>query len=210
MKNISLYLSIFALVAVTLLFIDRMKSNSAHKTKGSENIAESDSKIAYVNIDSLVDSYDFYNEIKTNLIGKQKNMEADLESRYKSLQNRAYDLQQKVEKKMMTPTTAQSEQEKLMAQQQQIMNDKQNLEAQLGEENQKMLLQTLDSITKFLKVYNKSHNYTLILSNQSVGGTVLLANDKNMNITKEVIEGLNKNYRKKSGVKESSEETKNK
>jgi outer membrane protein len=50
-----------------------------------------------------------------------------------------------------------------------------------------------DSIQNFLASYNKTHKYDYILSKS--GDNILLANPK-MNITEDVIKGLNKRYKK--------------
>ena len=197
MKNIALYLSIIALIAVTLLFIDRFSGNESKSSSDVEQTKEMSAVsggIAYVNIDSLVDSYDYYNKLKTGLMLKQKNMEKDLESKYMSLQRKAMELQSKVEKRLMTQTTAQKEQQKLMVQEQQLMADKQNSEMTLAEANQNMTVEILDSINAFLEDYNKDKRFSLILSNNSMAGPIIQADDK-MDITFTVIEGLNKRYR---------------
>jgi outer membrane protein len=198
MKNIGLYISIIALAAVLLLYVDRFsgkgKKNNDNKSAQNTEISGSE-KIAYVNIDSLVDSYDFYNELKAGLTQKQTEAGSDLETRYKSLQRKAGELQNKVEQHLMTQTTAQNEQQKLMQQEQEIMNDKQNLEMQLGEENQKLTIQILDSVKNYLRVFNKQQGYSLILSSNVIGGTVLTANS-DKDITTQVIKGLNERLRK--------------
>jgi outer membrane protein len=136
--------------------------------------------------------------LKAGMMQKQTTMSSDLETRYKSLQRKAMELQNKVEQRLMTPTTAQNEQQKLMQQEQEIMSDKQNLEMQLAEENQKLTIQILDSVKNYLSVINKERAYSLILSSNVIGGTVLAAGmDKD--ITSEVIKGLNERFRKSKG-----------
>ena len=67
-----------------------------------------------------------------------------------------------------------------------------NLSNQLATENQKNSLQLRDSINVFLKEYNKTKGYNLILSN--TGFDNLLYADSAFNITKEIVDGLNARY----------------
>ena len=67
-----------------------------------------------------------------------------------------------------------------------------NLSNQLATENQKNSLQLRDSINVFLKEYNKTKGYNLILSN--TGFDNLLYADSAFNITQEIIDGLNARY----------------
>ena len=63
---------------------------------------------------------------------------------------------------------------------------------QLAEEEQVKLRLIHNSIIEYLKEYNADKGYHLILSN-TFGGPLLYGNPAN-DITKEVLEGLNKKY----------------
>ena len=60
------------------------------------------------------------------------------------------------------------------------------------EERQKYNEEMRDSIENFLKDYNKTHKYSIILS--KIESNILYA-DKAMNITQDVLKGLNKRYK---------------
>ena len=62
----------------------------------------------------------------------------------------------------------------------------------LMEENNKNSLLFRDSINAFLKEYNKTKGYSMIISN--TGFDNLLYADSVYNITKEILEGLNARY----------------
>jgi outer membrane protein len=53
-----------------------------------------------------------------------------------------------------------------------------------------------DKLTAFLKVYSKAKGFDIVLSTQ-VGGNVLFAVD-GFDVTKEVVDGLNEEYRKEN------------
>jgi len=195
MKNISLILNVVLIIAVTLLYIDRF-SGSADKTNNTtESVSvntNTNSDIVYVNIDTLLNGYDYYNDLKTELIKEQKKLEINLNSKGKSLERKAMEFQQKVEKRLVTNNQAQEMQNQLMREQQNLMQLKEQLSMQLLEKEQQMNKQIFAKINETLKGYNKKGNHKLILSN-TYGGNILLAED-NMNITENIMTKLNENY----------------
>ena len=58
-------------------------------------------------------------------------------------------------------------------------------------ENSKRLF---DSVTNYLKLYNTKHKFSMIISTTK-GGTVLYSAD-GLDITKDIIDGLNARYKK--------------
>ncbi len=202
MKNIPLFVSIAALVVAIVALIGsptgNKKTTTSNPTTGSSGLS-----VAYISLDTLVDAYDYYNEEKTKLIQWSEEKEVSLESRYKALQRKAMELQQQVQDKMMTPTTAQKKGEQLAYQEQEIMRDKQTYEYEAMDKNQQLTLSVFDSIKSYLKVYNADKNYNLILANDTLGTSILLG-DQGMDITKEILDGLNKRYRTYAGTKDSS------
>ena len=92
----------------------------------------------------------------------------------------------------ISPERAQQEYNRLMKMQQDLQVLQNNLSNQLATENQKNSLQLRDSINVFLKEYNKTKGYNLILSN--TGFDNLLYADSSFNITQEIIDGLNARY----------------
>ena len=70
--------------------------------------------------------------------------------------------------------------------------DRNKLQAELMSENEKNSLQLRDSINAFLKEYNKTKGYSMIISN--TGFDNLLYADSIYNITREILDGLNARY----------------
>ena len=79
-----------------------------------------------------------------------------------------------------------------MKMQQDLQALQNKLSNELAAENAKNSLQLRDSINVFLKEYNKTRGYSLILSN--TGFDNLLYADSTFNITQEIIDGLNARY----------------
>jgi len=97
-----------------------------------------------------------------------------------------------VQKGLITRSRAQEMQQQLIAEQERITQLRDDLSLELMEEEQVMNRQVLFAIMEFLEEYNMKHNFQYILSN-TLGGALLYANDT-LDITTDVLKGLNKKY----------------
>ncbi|MCQ2252982.1 MAG: OmpH family outer membrane protein [Bacteroidales bacterium] len=154
--------------------------------------------IAYVHIDSLVNGYDLYNDEATKLMAKQNQYEAELQSKQKSLERRAMELQNNYEKRLITPTRAQEIQQQLAVESQKLQQTYQQQSMELADDNAMIMNRVGDSIKNFLKVFNADKRYKLILSTQ--GSSPVLYGDPSMDITNQVLKGLNERYRGNAGA----------
>ena len=151
-------------------------------------------EIVYVNIDSLVKGYDMYFDMQKEYEGKAKKKEAELSSKMKGFERDARDFQEKVEKGLVTRSQAQTLQEGLAKRQQDLYQMRQQYQGELAEEEGVMLRKIHFTIQEYLKEYNKTKGYRMILGTTS-GGTVLYGEDA-LNITADVLKGLNAGYKK--------------
>ena len=209
MKNISLILNIILVVAVAVLYINNFAGGSNDETGSTEVSTSQKAEIVYINLDSLMNSYDLFNELKTQLLQEQQKSENNLNSKLKGYQRRAMEFQQKVEKRLVTSSQAEKMQQQLMNEQQNIAQLKDNLQMQLMEKEQEMNKQIYDKLNDYLKKYNKTKKYKMILGN-TMGNVVLQADDA-LDITNAILKGLNEEYQEegnKEENKEDAEETK--
>ncbi len=151
-------------------------------------------KIAYVEIDSIILNFDMYFDLRENLIQKQQSSEAELNTKGRQYESGARDYEEKVRKGLVTRATAAQMEQQLLQQQQNLLNLRDELEGQLMEEEQVMNRKILDYIYDFLEEFSDDNNYDYILA-KSFGSPVMYANDS-LNITDEVLKGVNYKYRK--------------
>ncbi len=190
MKRFFSVISLAALFAGTFLL-----SNCNNDKKTETNAQNEDSfKVAIVKTDTLAEVYEYYNDLQTALMLEQQDKEADLNARYKSLQTKFLKIQRDLQNRMITQSSAQKKQEKLALDQQKLQQDQQIYQSDMMAKSQKMTLQILDSIKNYLEIYNETHHYDLILTSDTLGSNILLS-DKSMDITPDIIKGLNKRYR---------------
>ncbi len=192
MKNISLFLNIALLIAVILLYVDRFSGNKKTSSSDVKNDSAANTKIAYIRLDSLMNNYDFYNDLKTEFMEKQKNHEGNLSTKSKALERRMMEYQDKTEKGLVTRAQAQKLAEEIQLEQQNLLAMRDRLQMDLAQEEQAMSKRISDSIAIFVKDFNKDKKYDYIL-NFAPGATMFFATET-ANITDAVIKSLNKRY----------------
>lgn len=154
-------------------------------------------KIAYVEVDSLMSQYKFCKEYSLILQKKSNNARNTLTQKGKQLQAAAANFQQKVQNNgFASREQAASVQAAIQRQEQDLQELQNRLGSELDAETAKYNAALRDSLRNFLKDYNKSKKYDIIIS--KAGDNILYADTKH-DITKDVINGLNKRY--KSTVK---------
>ena len=207
MKNISTIINVVLVIAVAVLFYLHFSgSQTETKTVKAKNVETAESgEIAYVNIDSLTKNYKFFEDLRELLMQKQQNSELSLNRKAAAYEKEAIDFQEKIQKHLITQRQAEEMQQKLMAKQQNILKLRETLGMQLAQDERAMNKQLHDSINSFLLDFNQDR-FKMILS-VSIGQN-LLYGDEALNITEEVIEGLNNRYNG-SEETEDKEETKN-
>lgn len=151
-----------------------------------------DSQIAYVEIDSIFPNYQMYIDLMTQLQAKQNEKEADLNTKGQKFQKDVADFQNKAQKGLETRAKLEEMGNALTEREQQLNQLSQQYSLEIQEEAAVINRKVLQSIMDYLEVWNAGHNFHYIIGN-SFGGIMLFA-DKGLDITAEVLEGLNKAY----------------
>ena len=196
MKNVGTILSGLALVGVAILFYLHFGSSKAStKPNQGQNAgaAPSPGSIAYFEMDSIEQHYDYVKEVREELKRQEANITNELNTLKKSYMGRVQQLQEKA------PSMNQQEGEAAQAEINQMQLSMQQKEAKLAQELQekqfKMMQEINNKISEFLKTYNASKRYSFILSHAP--GDFIYFADTTFNITAEVIKGLNQTKEKK-------------
>lgn len=189
---------LLAASAVALLAAGCTGKNGAAATAGADTtkIAAS-AGVAYFNIDTLINKYDMYLDMRSAYEEKAKKAETEVTTKGRALERNVRDYQDKVQKGLVTRAQAQEIEENLNRQQQAFVQHRDQVMSELGEEEQVLLNQIHHSITEYLKEYNKDYRYGIILST-STSGPIFNADPK-LDITISILEGLNKQYASNKG-----------
>ena len=197
MKNISLIINAVLAVALGVLFVlfFSLRSRVNQLDQQPLHLASGSSNIVYVNMDSLYGQYDEYIDMKAKMVEKQKSMETELGNKKAVYERKVMDYQEKAKKGLMLSSEMQKTEQQLMGEQQNLMKLSESMQAELAEESRVLNNKLGNNIVEFLKDYNKNGRYQFIFSH-IYGGNLLFANDS-LDITKDVIVGLNERYNKK-------------
>jgi outer membrane protein len=198
MKKILLIVNAVLVLAVAGLYVlyftgnGKATPNNAAGTV-SEGEAAPAGSIVYLQIDSLVNSYDMYHDLRSELEVKVKGMEDDLSKRSKSFERNVNDYKEKIQKGLVTRSQAEQLEQQLGQKQQELATYSERLRGELAEEEAVMLRRIYDAITTYLQSYNLDHNYSLIISTNGSTNTIIQGHPS-LDITRDVLAGLNATY----------------
>ena len=173
-------------------------TEGAEATAGERNV-ETVYDIAYIRMDSLMQNYDRFIELSSAFETKATKVSGDLEARARSLQNEIASFQDKVNKGLMTTRDAQAEQTRLQTRGEQFENDRQTHVAELAEEEQVMANQVFHAINDYVAKFNADLRYKMIINTS--GGSPIIHADPALDITDEVLRGLNAEYAAEKAAK---------
>ena len=199
MKKVNLILNIVLVLAVAALYVLHFTGNS--KTDKTEHTASAEDSritagsgdIVYINLDTLVNQYDMYNDLRTELESKVSAIENDLNKKGRALENDMKSFQEKMQKGLLTRSQMETMQNDLMARDQELRNLSQQKQMELAEEESVMYNRVMDAIRTYVDNYNKDKQFSLILTTTAATNSII-SGDQGLNITTEVINGLNQEY----------------
>lgn len=172
--------------------VQQVKSNNLPKATAQ---ATPSSAYAIVDIDSLSKNYELCKERVKELENKQASYSNQINNKMKAFQNHAAKFQNDYQNgKITSQQEFEKAQANLQKEQADIQRMQERIEGDMAKAMQDYQTMLQDSINNFIKSYNKNGKYKAIFS--KVGNSVLYV-DPSIDITNEVIEGLNKRYQKK-------------
>ncbi|MBC7390842.1 MAG: OmpH family outer membrane protein [Opitutaceae bacterium] len=208
-KNVSLIINCILIVAVGILYYLHFKPAPATATSTVEisdstsgpaiTIPEDQIKksgIVYVNTDTLLKYYDFYNSAKKNLENRQKKAESSLGASYNAIQSEVMEFQKKAQAGTLTQEEGARKEQELMAKQQQFLASKETQMGALVAEEQKLSEQLNKKVQEYVTRFCKGKDYQFVLGYTGMSSNVLFKNDS-LDITQPILKGLNEEYRKK-------------
>ena len=199
MKSISISLNIILILAVAglyyLHFSDSKKSDDIPQLISLPVVApKMDLKattIVYVNSDSLMDNYDLVKEVKKELERERASAEKQFASEYRALENEYNDLKAKAA--TMTEEQGLAKQQELAMKEQKLTDYRDELNEKLSMNEMKKTQKIQEEIEAYLKSNYSGTNYSYILGHTKGGG--ILYSKNSLDITREVLEGLNNTYK---------------
>jgi outer membrane protein len=152
-------------------------------------------QIVFVNTDTLFEKYELFKSIKGQLEKKNRTLETDLGNRLRKLESEMIEAQQRAQAGGYTPNQMRDKEQEMMRKQEELAEYKATQAEKLMDEERKLNKQLMDAIKKYMNSFGPENNLNYVLG-YSEGGGILYAVDS-LDITKQVLQGLNKQYRQK-------------
>jgi outer membrane protein len=191
-KKLAKVLGFLGVAAITLTSCNQ-QGQSSNGSTGSEATGEvsiSDLKIAYVLTDSVISKFDFYKEKSEEITEKGKKFESDLSSRARGFEQEVANFEQTASS--MTMNQARAKQEELVRKERNLMTYRDNLMQELSADEAKLYSDVYDKVQEYLTQYAEEKDLEMILS-YTRGGAIWYSK-KALDVTEDVIAGLNKKY----------------
>ena len=196
MKKVSLVIRVISLIAaitfgVLFLTKDTKKADAPAEGEATEVVA-SKGDIVYIDLDRILMEYDMANDLRAVVETKAQNIQAEITRRGKKLESEVKSFQEKVNKGLMTRSVAEVQQQKLVKQEQEFNEYAALKQQEMQEEQVVMMNQLGDAIKTFLDNYNAEKQFAMILTNN--GGAPVITADATLDVTDDVLAGLNDEY----------------
>lgn len=195
MKNLNYIINGILAIAVIILFVLYFKKSDSGAAKqiiakdGSTKVIAAN--IAYIDIDTLESKMDYFQQRKKELEARQKNLESTFARDEQNFQREYADAMQKAQTATSQEELAALEQ-KIQKKGMDIQQRKENMANSFMLDQEKFSEEINLKLDTFIQEYNKDEKYAYIFSYKKIG--LILYKPKAMDITEEVIKGMNEKY----------------
>ncbi|MGK7390634.1 MAG: OmpH family outer membrane protein [Candidatus Cyclobacteriaceae bacterium M2_1C_046] len=199
MKSLSIILNVVLIIAVGILYYLHFSSQTLASQEAAiqDSVAtESPVNIAYVNADTVLQHFEFFQEKRKELEAKQQKLENEYRNRAQGLQTEVSNFQQSLPN--LTMGQAKALEEDLMKKQQNLRVYQESLTQELMKEESKINIELYDRVTSFIEDYSAENDLELVVK-YNQGSDILYASG-DMEITWKVVEGLNKKYQEEKNI----------
>jgi outer membrane protein len=206
MKNLQTILNAAFGIALLFLIFKQFNgstgesSSSATNPKKNTRILVADSgntmgAVAFVNTDTLLEKFDSFKAMRASFDKKGQQAEAELGNRMRALESEYMEVQKKIQAGTMTESLIKDAEQTLGRKQQELAMLREQKTGQLMEEEKNLSKKLNDQIFEYMQEYAPAHGLKYVLG-YTRGGGILYAADS-LDITPDVLEGLNNKYKSK-------------
>ena len=159
-------------------------------------------KVAYVDMEEIYKEYNKAKAAEEEITAQSQKISNELEALKMAFQQKVQEYQSS--SSSLSDADKQQKEQELMREQQEIQQSQQMAGQMIQEESKSKMDKIDEDIESFISKYAKSNSFTIVLGTSSQTKTVLYANDAK-NITDEIIESLNEDYKTEETTEETSE-----
>lgn len=200
MKNTFVKAGLALLVSASMVACNNQGTTATTASNDSTSTGKvlTAESIVYVNSDSLLSNYEYFKDVRARFEEKAKKAQADLQSKGTAFQREVADYQKNAG--TMTAEQRANTEERLARKQEELGRLNQNASSSLAQEEMEENAKLYNKVSDYLKKHSKEKGYTFVLTYSTSNPAVLYA-DEALEITKEVVEGLNAEYAKEKEEK---------
>ena len=187
--------SLFSAAVLTGLSLIAASCNNTQQNTTGENKAPeataAQGAIVYFNLDTILNDYDMANDLRSVVETKVNSINQEVTRRRNKIEK---DID-KLNKGLLTQSVAQTQNQKLVEQQQSFETYAGQKQQEILEEQQVMMNQIADAINNYITEFNADGKYAMIIATQGdILSTPVVAADPALDITDILLEGLNAAY----------------
>jgi len=162
-------------------------------TKTTPVAVADNEKIVFVNSDSLLTKYEYFKALKVKMEAKTKAAESDYAAKQQAFQREVQQYQ--AQQNTLPADQRAATEQRLQRKGQELQAYQQNAGAALQNESAKENEVLYNKVAEYLKGYAKTKGYKMVLT-YSKGNSAILYADDSLDVTSDVITGLNEAYTK--------------
>ena len=190
MKSTTSLINGILAAAIVVLFVLHFTNASTPSTAVS--VKNANAQIAYFEIDSIQNNYEFFKEVKAALQSKDQQNQTTLSALKNDYIAKYQDLQKYGQS--LSPVDVSNRQEELVKTEKNYAAKEQQFAAEMQEESYKRLQEVKKKIEEYLAAYNKDKKFAYIISNNP---DLIYYKDTANDITADIIKGSNEAYKNK-------------
>lgn len=187
-----------AAVLAGLSLIAASCNNTQQNTTGENKAPEATAAqgaIVYFNLDTILNDYDMANDLRSVVETKVNSINQEVTRRRNKIEKDIKAFSDKLNKGLLTQSVAQTQNQKLVEQQQSFETYAGQKQQEILEEQQVMMNQIGDAIKTFLDKFNEERKYAMIIATQgSVLPAPVATGDPDLDVTDAILSGLNDEY----------------
>ena len=191
--------SLFSAAVLTGLSLIAASCNNTQQNTTGENKAPeataAQGAIVYFNLDTILNDYDMANDLRSVVETKVNSINQEVTRRRNKIEKDIKAFSDKLNKGLLTQSVAQTQNQKLVEQQQSFETYAGQKQQEIFEEQQVMMNQIADAINNYITEFNADGKYAMIIATQGdILSTPVVAADPALDITDILLEGLNAAY----------------
>jgi outer membrane protein len=183
------------LAVLYVLFFSSRKTPEAAVPVNLQKTTGKSTSVVFVNLDSLNAHYEYVKILRRDLESTGKRLQAEVLAEQSALEKEGAEFQRQVAANAIAEDKAKAIYEQLMQKSNALDQKKQHYTNQVAEQEMNMNLRLIDSVTTFLKRFNRRYKFDYIMGYKT-GGEILIANDT-LDITPSILDALNTEYQQR-------------